>query len=397
MASSSPNGQQSSDLDQGGEGDSSDDDGEAIEVDPLTFCQPEMSSGGQGDFEESYEEQESDDDDHGKAQVGEPIDTNENENDLTEEITTNHTAIEKAIETSSHILKKVPSVQLTVVNRKRDRNEKIEKENGTSMPKVTITAIGSSQGSISYKKEDPSIDISKKRKLDGDLNLSINGINSSPPDFSIFPNTNRCEPVLDHPIELRKLLFGDLAQEMCITVSRPGTDWNKKLSALDFDPDSDEVHRFSFGRGSSVASSNRVLRLLRQHGDAARSSAQHGDAARSSAQHGGAKLNFSRNNIINSSAISPEPTPMIKEDSPANPGITQNQLQEAMASGLLTDFFASHSAFGGGTDVMSSAVKASPVTDMAPKPSAKYNRDLIDPEKGIFEDPETGTIRYRCR
>ena len=397
MASSSPNGQQSSDLDQGGEGDSSDDDGEAIEVDPLTFCQPEMSSGGQGDFEESYEEQESDDDDHGKAQVGEPIDTNENENDLTEEITTNHTAIEKAIETSSHILKKVPSVQLTVVNRKRDRNEKIEKENGTSMPKVTITAIGSSQGSISYKKEDPSIDISKKRKLDGDLNLSINGINSSPPDFSIFPNTNRCEPVLDHPIELRKLLFGDLAQEMCITVSRPGTDWNKKLSALDFDPDSNEVHRFSFGRGSSVASSNRVLRLLRQHGDAARSSAQHGDAARSSAQHGGAKLNFSRNNIINSSAISPEPTPMIKEDSPANPGITQNQLQEAMASGLLTDFFASHSAFGGGTDVMSSAVKASPVTDMAPKPSAKYNRDLIDPEKGIFEDPETGTIRYRCR
>lgn len=397
MASSSPNGQQSSDLDQGGEGDSSDDDGEAIEVDPLTFCQPEMSSGGQGDFEESYEEQESDDDDHGKAQVGEPIDTNENENDLTEEITTNHTAIEKAIETSSHILKKVPSVQLTVVNRKRDRNEKIEKENGTSMPKVTITAIGSSQGSISYKKEDPSIDISKKRKLDGDLNLSINGINSSPPDFSIFPNTNRCEPVLDHPIELRKLLFGDLAQEMCITVSRPGTDWNKKLSALDFDPDSNEVHRFSFGRGSSVASSNRVLRLLRQHGDAARSSAQHGDAARSSAQHGGAKVNFSRNNIINSSAISPEPTPMIKEDSPANPGITQNQLQEAMASGLLTDFFASHSAFGGGTDVMSSAVKASPVTDMAPKPSAKYNRDLIDPEKGIFEDPETGTIRYRCR
>ena len=397
MASSSPNAQQSSDLDQGGEGDTSDDDGEAIEVDPLTFCQPEMSSGGQGDFEESYEEQESDEDDHGKAQVSEPIDHHENDKDLTEEITTNNTTIEKAIEKSSHILKKVPSVQLTVVNRKRDRNEKIEKENGTSMPKVTITAIGSSQGSISYKKEDPSIDITKKRRLEGDVNLSINGITSSTPDFSIFPNTNRCEPVLDHPIELRKLLFGDLAQEMCITVSRPGTDWNKKLSALDFDPDSDEVHRFSFGRGSSVASSNRVLRLLRQHGDAARSSAQHGDAARPSAHHGGAGLNFSRNNIMNSSAISPEPTPMIKEDIPANPGITQTQLEEAMASGLLTDFFASHSAFGGGTDAMSSAVKPSPATDVAPKPPAKYNRDLIDPEKGIFEDPETGTIRYRCR
>ena len=70
MASSSPNTQQSSDLDQGGEGDTSDDDGEAIEVDPLTFCQPEMSSGGQGDFEESYEEQESDDDDHEKTSSG---------------------------------------------------------------------------------------------------------------------------------------------------------------------------------------------------------------------------------------------------------------------------------------------------------------------------------------
>ena len=84
MASSSPNAQQSSDLDQGGEGDTSDDDGEAIEVDPLTFCQPEMSSGGQGDFEESYEEQESDDDDHEKTQVSEPIDHHENDKDLTE-------------------------------------------------------------------------------------------------------------------------------------------------------------------------------------------------------------------------------------------------------------------------------------------------------------------------
>ena len=87
-----------------------------------------MSSGGQGDFEESYEEQESDDDDHEKTQVSEPIDHHENDKDCTEEITTNHTTIEKAIEKSSHILKKVPSVQLTVVNRKRDRNEKIEKE-----------------------------------------------------------------------------------------------------------------------------------------------------------------------------------------------------------------------------------------------------------------------------
>ena len=104
-------------------------------------------------------------DDHEKTQVSEPIDHHENDKDCTEEITTNHTTIEKAIEKSSHILKKVPSVQLTVVNKKRDRNEKIEKENGSSMPKVTITAIGSSQGSISHKKDDPSIDITKKRRL----------------------------------------------------------------------------------------------------------------------------------------------------------------------------------------------------------------------------------------
>ena len=31
------------------------------------------------------------------------------------------------------------------------------------------------------------------------------------------------------------------------------------------------------------------------------------------------------------------------------------------------------------------------------KPPAKFNKELIDPEKGIFEDPETGAIRYRCR
>ena len=45
---------------------------------------------------------------------------------------------------------------------------------------------------------------------------------------------------------------------MCITVSRPGTSWKKELSPLDFDPDSSEVHRFSFGRNSSSTNGKRV-------------------------------------------------------------------------------------------------------------------------------------------
>ena len=54
------------------------------------------------------------------------------------------------------------------------------------------------------------------------------------------------------PMEKHSEKSIDLAQEMCITVSRPGTNWQKVLSPLDFDPDSSEVHRFSFARNSSA-------------------------------------------------------------------------------------------------------------------------------------------------
>merc|ERR1712020_710787 len=69
-----------------------------------------------------------------------------------------------------------------------------------------------------------------------------------------------------------------------------------------------------------------------------------------------------------------------------------------MANGLLNDFFANHSAFGGGANPPAAmSQRAGSVSDTNSKPPAKFNRDLIDPEKGIFEDPETGAIRYRCR
>lgn len=132
-----------------------------------------------------------------------------------------------------------------------------------------------------------------------------------------------------------------------------------------------------------------MLRLLRQHGDSARSSVSH------------SKSNFGRNYTYNSNNISPEPSPVVKEDpslTTPTSAITQSQLEEAMASGLLTDFFASHSILGGGGNTMTTTPKATSGTESSTaKPPAKYNRDLIDPEKGIFEDPETGTIRYRCR
>ena len=142
-------------------------------------------------------------------------------------------------------IKKIPTVQLTAVNKKREKSERSEKET-SSVPKVTITAIGPSLGSAINKKEDsPS---AKKRKLDNDIGAFVNGTTEK---ILTANNAARYEPVLDHPIELRKLLFGDLAQEMCITVSRPGTNWQKILSPLDFDPDSSEVHRFSFARTSN--------------------------------------------------------------------------------------------------------------------------------------------------
>ena len=126
---------------------------------------------------------------------------------------------------------------------------------------------------------------------------------------------------------------------------------------------------------------------------------QHGDSARSSMSQ--PRSNHSRNYILNSNTVSPEPSPVVKEDSSAakqTSAITQAQLEEAMASGLLNNFFSSHSILGGGADAINNIPKPISGTETSnAKPPAKYNRDLIDPEKGIFEDPETGTIRYRCR
>ena len=138
-----------------------------------------------------------------------------------------------------------------------------------------------------------------------------------------------------------------------------------------------------------IAGSSRVLRLMRQHGDSARSSMSQ------------PRSNHNRNYILNSNTASPEPSPVVKEDSSATKqtsAITQAQLEEAMASGLLNNFFSSHSILGGGGDAINNIPKPLSGTETSyAKPPAKYNRDLIDPEKGIFEDPETGTIRYRCR
>ena len=99
----------------------------------------------------------------------------------------------------------------------------------------------------------------RKRKLENENGFLVD----SSAEKILTPNKiSRFEPVLDHPIELRKLLFGDLAQEMCITVSRPGTNWQKVLSPLDFDPDSSEVHRFSFGRRSNYTKGKLLLKAL---------------------------------------------------------------------------------------------------------------------------------------
>ena len=174
MSSSSPYAQQSSDQEHVGGGETSDDDGEAIEVDPLTFCQPEMSSGGQGEFEESFEEQESEDGINGHEQIDDQI-SRDNENDSAEEEHKEYNTVEEISEQSNNKFQKIPSVQLTVVNKKRDKPEKNEKENGSG-PKVTITAIGYSQNSSVYNKEGSPINISKKRKLDNDFDSSINGV-----------------------------------------------------------------------------------------------------------------------------------------------------------------------------------------------------------------------------
>lgn len=132
-----------------------------------------------------------------------------------------------------------------------------------------------------------------------------------------------------------------------------------------------------------------MLKLLRQHGDSARSSMSQ------------SRSTYSRNYTLKSNTVSPEPTPVVQENSSVTKptsAITQSQLEEAMASGLLTNFLSSHSILGGGADVLNTAQKAVSGADASnSKPPAKFNKDLIDPEKGIFEDPETGAIRYRCR
>ena len=132
-----------------------------------------------------------------------------------------------------------------------------------------------------------------------------------------------------------------------------------------------------------------MLKLLRQHGDSARSSISH------------SRSNYSRSCTLNSNTVSPEPTTVVKEKSSGTTptaAITQSQLEQAMSSGLLTNFLSSHSILGGGTDVLNNDPKTFSGTDNSnSKPLAKYNKELIDPEKGIFEDPETGAIRYRCR
>ena len=100
-------------------------------------------------------------------------------------------------------LKKIPSVQLTVVDKNRDKSEKSEKET-CSVPKVTITAIGSSQSNGASKKEDSPTLVNRKRKLENENGFLVD----SSAEKIFTPNKiSRFEPVLDHPIELRKLLF----------------------------------------------------------------------------------------------------------------------------------------------------------------------------------------------
>ena len=91
-----------------------------------------------------------------------------------------------------------------------------------------------------------------------------------------------------------------------------------------------------------------MLRLMRQHGDSARSSMSQ------------PRSNHSRNYVLNSNTVSPEPSPLVKEDSSATKqtsAITQAQLEEAMASGLLNNFFSSHSILGGGADAINNIPK----------------------------------------
>ena len=250
MSSPSPIDQQSSDQEEHeGAGETSEDDGEAIEVDPLNFCQQEMSSEGMGEIDESIEEHDSDEDVNEYSQYIEDTIIPENENESVDNELKNSNETNEVAEDSSDTVKKTPSVQITAVDKNRDKNEKSEKET-SSVPKVTITAIGPSNSNGINKKEDSPTLIGTKRKLDNDSDTFVNG---STEKIMTTHKITRFEPVLDHPIELRKLLFGDLAQEMCITVSRPGTNWQKVLSPLDFDPDSSEVHRFSFGRNSNYS------------------------------------------------------------------------------------------------------------------------------------------------
>ena len=250
MSSPSPNDQQTSDPeDHDGVAETSEDDGEAIEVDPLNFCQQEMSSGGQGEYDESIEEHDSDEDMNDYNQYIEDTNIQPNDNESVEDELKDSSATNEVEEESIDNSKKIPSVQLTIVDKNRDKSEKSEKET-CSVPKVTITAIGSSQNSGANKKEDSPTLVNRKRKLENENGFLVD----SSAEKILTPNKmTRFEPVLDHPIELRKLLFGDLAQEMCITVSRPGTNWQKVLSPLDFDPESSEVHRFSFGRKSNYS------------------------------------------------------------------------------------------------------------------------------------------------
>ena len=249
--SSSPNDNHTSDQEEYDGNAEASDDGEAIEVDPLTFCQPEMTSEGQGEFEESIEEHDSDDENNEYSQYIEDTTILHNDDIFGEAESNDPSPPNEEAEQPLDSPRKIPSVQLTAVNRKRESSERYEKEN-SSVPKVTITPIGSSQSSSPNKKEDPLISLNRKRKLENDF------INSTIEKNVLLNKIPKTEAVLDHPVELRKLLFGDLAQEMCITVSRPGTNWKKELSPLDFDPDSSEVHRFSFGRNSSSTNGKRV-------------------------------------------------------------------------------------------------------------------------------------------
>ena len=152
MSSPSPIDQQTSDQEEHeGVGETSEDDGEAIEVDPLNFCQQEMSSEGIG-IDESNEEHDSDEDVNEYSQYIEDTIIPENENESVDNELKNSNETNEVAEDSSDTVKKTPSVQITAVDKNRDKNEKSEKEN-SSAPKVTITAIGPSHSSGINKKD----------------------------------------------------------------------------------------------------------------------------------------------------------------------------------------------------------------------------------------------------